>query len=159
MKNRIEELQRRPWPGNVRELANAVERAVILTRSGPLGLEAFGAAVVTRDLGEAVALANRFAPEHLELMVEDPQRLLPEIKNAGAVFLGMYTPEALGDYMAGPNHVLPTGGTARFASPLGVYDFVKRTSVLSFSQKGLERYAKTAVRLAEILAAARTPRH
>ena len=113
-------------------------------------LEAFGGLVVTRNLAEAVALANRFAPEHLELMVQNPRELLPELRNAGAIFLGSHTPEALGDYVAGPSHVLPTGGTARFSSPLGVDDFVKRTSVLSFSQKGLERYAKTAVRLAEM---------
>jgi histidinol dehydrogenase len=113
-------------------------------------LAAFGAAVVTRDLAEAVALANRFAPEHLELMVQNPRGLLPEIINAGAVFLGMYTPEALGDYTAGPNHVLPTGGTARFASPLGVYDFVKRTSILSFSGEALERYGRPTARFAAI---------
>jgi histidinol dehydrogenase len=106
--------------------------------------------VVTRDLAEAVALANRFAPEHLELMVQNPRGLLPEIINAGAVFLGMYTPEALGDYTAGPNHVLPTGGTARFASPLGVYDFVKRTSILSFSGEALERYGRPTARFAAI---------
>jgi len=113
-------------------------------------LEAFGGLVVTRNLAEAVALSNRFAPEHLELMVQNPWELLPDLRNAGAIFLGSHTPEALGDYVAGPSHVLPTGGTARFSSPLGVDDFVKRTSVLSFSQKGLERYAKTAVRLAEM---------
>ena len=111
-------------------------------------LAAFGAAVVTRDLGETVDLANRFAPEHLELMVRNPRELLTEIRNAGAVFLGMHTPEALGDYIAGPNHVLPTGGTARFASPLGVYDFVKRTNVLSFSREALARYGGPTVRLA-----------
>jgi len=113
-------------------------------------LDAFGAAVVTRDLAEAVALANRFAPEHLELMVRNPRELLTEIRNAGAVFLGMHTPEALGDYMAGPNHVLPTGGTARFASPLGVYDFIKRTSILSFSREALRRYGTETVRFAEM---------
>ena len=113
-------------------------------------LDAFGAVVVTRDLAEAVALANRFAPEHLELMVRNPRELLAEIRNAGAIFLGMHTPEALGDYMAGPNHVLPTGGTARFASPLGVYDFIKRTSILSFSQEALRRYGTETVRFAEM---------
>ena len=113
-------------------------------------LAAFGAAVVTRDLGEAVALANRFAPEHLELMVQNPRQLLPEIRNAGAIFLGMYTPEALGDYMAGPNHVLPTGGTARFASPLGVYDFIKRTSILSFTREALLRYGAQTARFTEL---------
>ncbi len=115
-----------------RQLAD-LPRKEIASRS----LDAFGAAVVTRDLAEAVALANRFAPEHLELMVRNPRELLAEIRNAGAIFLGMHTPEALGDYMAGPNHVLPTGGTARFASPLGVYDFIKRTSILSFSREAL----------------------
>ncbi len=128
-----------------RQLEN-LSRKGIASRS----LAAFGAAVVTRDLSEAVALANRFAPEHLELMVQNPRQLLPEIKNAGAVFLGMYTPEALGDYMAGPNHVLPTGGTARFASPLGVYDFVKRTSILSFSREALLRYGAQTARFTEL---------
>jgi histidinol dehydrogenase len=113
-------------------------------------LASFGAAIVTQNLGEAVTLANRFAPEHLELMVQDPRQLLPEIKNAGAIFLGMYTPEALGDYIAGPNHVLPTGGTARFASPLGVYDFIKRTSILCFSQKALQRYGRQTARFTEM---------
>jgi histidinol dehydrogenase len=128
-----------------RQLEN-LSRKGIASRS----LAAFGAAVVTRDLSEAVALANRFAPEHLELMVQNPRQLLPEIKNAGAVFLGMYTPEALGDYIAGPNHVLPTGGTARFASPLGVYDFVKRTSILSFSREALLRYGAQTARFTEL---------
>ena len=128
-----------------RQLGN-LSRKGIASRS----LAAFGAAVVTRDLGEAVALANRFAPEHLELMVQNPRQLLPEIRNAGAIFLGMYTPEALGDYMAGPNHVLPTGGTARFASPLGVYDFVKRTSILSFTREALLRYGAQTARFTEL---------
>ena len=113
-------------------------------------LEAFGGLVVTRNLAEAVALANRFAPEHLELMVQNPRELLPELRNAGAIFLGSHTPEALGDYVAGPSHVLPTGGTARFSSPLGVYDFVKRTSVLSFSRDALEGFGEAAIRFAEM---------
>ena len=128
-----------------RQLAD-LPRKEIASRS----LDAFGAAVVTRDLAEAVALANRFAPEHLELMVQNPRELLAEIRNAGAIFLGMHTPEALGDYMAGPNHVLPTGGTARFASPLGVYDFIKRTSILFFSREALRRYGTETVRFAEM---------
>ncbi|MEW6334542.1 MAG: histidinol dehydrogenase [Thermodesulfobacteriota bacterium] len=128
-----------------RQLA-LLSRREIAARS----IASFGAAVVTRDLAEAVELANRFAPEHLELMVEDPRALLPGIRNAGAVFMGMFTPEALGDYTAGPNHVLPTGGTARFASPLGVYDFVKRTSLLSFSREALLAYAGPTVRFAEM---------
>jgi len=107
-------------------------------------------ALIDRDLAEAVALANRFAPEHLELMVRNPRELLERIRNAGAIFLGMHTPEALGDYMAGPSHVLPTGGTARFASPLGVYDFIKRTSLLSFSREAFERYGRPSARFAEL---------
>jgi histidinol dehydrogenase len=106
--------------------------------------------VLTQDLDEAVALANRFAPEHLELMVEKPQALLADIRHAGAVFLGGFTPEALGDYLAGPNHILPTGGTARFSSPLGVYDFIKRTSVLSFSAAALNRYGEKAEHFARM---------
>jgi histidinol dehydrogenase len=121
-------------------------RSEIASRS----LDAYGAVIVTRDLTEAVAVANRFAPEHLELMVQDPRQLIPGIKHAGAVFLGMHTPEALGDYIAGPNHVLPTGGTARFSSPLGVYDFVKRTSILSFSREALERYGRPTAHFAGI---------
>ena len=128
-----------------RQLAD-LPRKEIASRS----LDAFGAAVVTRDLAEAVALTNRFAPEHLELMVQNPRELLAEIRNAGAIFLGMHTPEALGDYMAGPNHVLPTGGTARFASPLGVYDFIKRTSILSFSREALRRYGTETIHFAEM---------
>jgi histidinol dehydrogenase len=136
-----------------RSVAAALESQLAeLPRKGiaSRSLAAFGAAVVTRDLPEAVALANRFAPEHLELMVQNPRELLPGVVNAGAVFLGMYTPETLGDYTAGPNHILPTGGTARFASPLGVYDFVKRTSILSFSREALERYGRPTARFAEI---------
>ena len=110
----------------------------------------YGLVVVTQDLVEAIEVANRFAPEHLELLVKDPKALLAGIRNAGAVFLGHYTPEALGDYLAGPNHILPTGGTARFSSPLGVYDFVKRTSVLSFSEKSLAKYGKKAVEFAAL---------
>ena len=113
-------------------------------------LEAYGAIMLTQDLDEAVTLANRFAPEHLELMVENPQALLAGVRHAGAVFLGGFTPEALGDYLAGPNHILPTGGTARFSSPLGVYDFIKRTSVLSFSAAALNRYRAQAEHFARI---------
>ncbi|OPY14862.1 MAG: Histidinol dehydrogenase [Syntrophus sp. PtaB.Bin001] len=113
-------------------------------------LEAFGAILVTQSLAEAVAIANRFAPEHLELMVDNPWDLLKGIKHAGAVFLGHHTPEAIGDYIAGPNHVLPTGGTARFSSALGVYDFVKRISVLSFSRDVLEKYGPQAARFARL---------
>jgi len=104
-------------------------------------LSQYGAIIITPDIDRAVELANLFAPEHLELMVENPADLLGQIRNAGSVFLGSYTPEALGDYIAGTNHILPTEGTARFSSPLGVYDFYKRMSVLSFSETAFEKLA------------------
>jgi histidinol dehydrogenase len=109
-----------------------------------------GALVVVRDLDEAVALAEEVAPEHLELMVRNPGRLSRRLRNAGAIFEGPFSPAPLGDYVAGPNHVLPTGGSARFFSPLGVYDFVKRTSVVSASAAGLRRLAPTVEVLAEL---------
>ena len=111
-------------------------------------LENHGAIIITRTLAEAVQLANDVAPEHLELAVEHPWELVPQVKNAGAVFLGHYSPEALGDYMAGPNHVLPTGGTARFFSPLSVDDFLKKTSIISFTQDALRTVAPDIIRLA-----------
>jgi len=101
-------------------------------------LAAHGALVVTASLEEAVEVANRLAPEHLELLVADPEALLPRVRHAGAVFLGATTPEVVGDYVAGPDHVLPTGGTARFASALSTEDFVKRLSVIRYSARGLE---------------------
>ena len=113
-------------------------------------LDDFGILIVTKDMAEAVALANRFAPEHLELLVAAPAAVLKEVKNAGAVFLGGNTPETLGDYIAGPNHILPTSSTARFSSPLGVYDFVKRTSILNFSPEALKKYGPEAARFAEL---------
>ena len=96
---------------------------------------------VVESLGEAIKVANDIAPEHLELAVKEPQDCAEQIRNAGAIFLGHYTPEAVGDYLAGPNHVLPTSGTARFSSPLGVYDFIKRTSIMSYSPEALEKAA------------------
>jgi histidinol dehydrogenase len=96
---------------------------------------------VVGSLDEAIRLANDIAPEHLELAVKEPRTYAEQIRNAGAIFLGHYTPEAVGDYLAGPNHVLPTSGTARFSSPLGVYDFVKRTSIMSYSPEALEKAA------------------
>lgn len=111
-------------------------------------LSAHGALVKTRDLDEACDVSNRIAPEHLELSVEDPDALLPKLRHAGAIFLGRYTSEALGDYCAGPNHVLPTSGTARFSSPLGVYDFQKRTSVIGVSREGAVSLGGIAVTLA-----------
>ncbi len=112
-----------------------------------IAVENYGAVIVTKDLRRAVDIANNIAPEHLEVMAENPFDLLPAIKNAGAIFLGPWTPEPLGDYAAGPNHTLPTGGTARFFSPLGVYDFVKRSSLLSFSRDGFRKLAKTVIDL------------
>lgn len=100
-----------------------------------------GALVVVRNLKEAVELAEQVAPEHLELMVDDPQRWIPSLRSAGAIFVGAYAPAPLGDYVAGPNHVLPTGGTARFFSPLGVYDFIKRTSVVFSTRAALRTLA------------------
>jgi histidinol dehydrogenase len=108
-----------------------------------------GALIVVRDLEEACAIANRIAPEHLELSVEDPHRWLPRLRHAGAIFIGRYASEALGDYCAGPNHVLPTAGTARFSSPLGVYDFQKRTSLIEVSRAGARKLGAIAVELAE----------
>jgi len=113
-------------------------------------LERYGAIIMARDMKEATKLANEIAPEHLEIMCSRPESLLPMIRNAGAVFLGPWTPEPLGDYIAGPNHTLPTGGTARFFSPLGVYDFVKRMSLLKFSKEGFEGLAKAVIDIAEI---------
>ncbi|MCY4674202.1 MAG: histidinol dehydrogenase [Bacteroidetes bacterium] len=98
-----------------------------------------GAAIVTNSMDEAINMVNKIAPEHLELMVADPWGMLERVRNAGAVFIGSWSPEAVGDYYAGPNHVLPTGGTARFASALGVDDFVTRQSVIGYSQQRLER--------------------
>ncbi len=107
-----------------------------------------GALIQVRDLDEACAIANRIAPEHLELSVENPRALLPKIRHAGAIFMGRYTSEALGDYCAGPNHVLPTSRTARFSSPLGVYDFQKRSSVICVSREGAAKLGKIAAELA-----------
>ncbi|MFN3652138.1 MAG: histidinol dehydrogenase [Armatimonadota bacterium] len=108
-----------------------------------------GWVIVTRDLEEACELANRCAPEHLELVVEDPDAWLPRIRHAGAVFIGGYTPEPVGDYVAGPSHILPTGGTARFSSPLHLDDFVKKISVLRYTRERFEREAAHVIRLAE----------
>ena len=113
-------------------------------------LAAFGAIVVTRSLAEAVEITNRLAPEHLELALRDPAPAAAAFRHAGAVFLGQDAPEALGDYLAGPNHVLPTGGTARFASPLGVYDFVKRTSVIAAGPRTLATLGPPIIRLARL---------
>lgn len=107
-----------------------------------------GALIQTRDLDDAVAISNRIAPEHLELSVADPDALLPKLRHAGAIFMGRHTCEALGDYCAGPNHVLPTSRTARFSSPLGVYDFQKRSSVIHVSEAGAQTLGRIAATLA-----------
>jgi histidinol dehydrogenase len=135
-----------------RAVAAEVERQVpLLSRASVVRecLAGRGRIILTRDLEEACALSDRCAPEHLELMVEDPDRWLDRIRNAGAVFIGGYTPEPVGDYIAGPSHILPTSGTARFSSPLHVDDFVKKTSVIRYSRERFEREAAHVIRLAE----------
>ena len=138
------------------ELAKAVDGEIIrqtayLERSEIMeaSLRDFGCAIVCDSLEECVALSNEIAPEHLEIVTADPRALLPSIKNAGAVFLGAYTPEPLGDYLAGPDHVLPTSGTARFFSPLSVDSFLKTMSVLEFDRASLEPISREIVTLAE----------
>jgi len=111
-------------------------------------LENRGALITVRDIDEACAISNRIAPEHLEMSVENPQQWLPKLKHAGAIFMGRYTSESLGDYCAGPNHVLPTSGTARFSSPLGVYDFQKRSSLIQVSPQGAATLGDIAATLA-----------
>ncbi|MFO7577435.1 MAG: histidinol dehydrogenase [Pelovirga sp.] len=113
-------------------------------------IDAFGAIIVAKDLAEAIRFSNRIAPEHLELAVSDPFAILPQIRHAGAIFMGHHTPEAAGDYLAGPNHTLPTGGTARFFSPLSVDDFVKKSSIISFSAAGLQRLGEDIIQIAEL---------
>jgi histidinol dehydrogenase len=113
-------------------------------------IESNGKAFWVRDLDEACELANRIAPEHLELAVEDAEGILDKVRHAGAIFLGSKSAESLGDYVAGPNHVLPTSGTARFFSPLGVYDFIKRSSILRISPQGLQQLGPKAMHLARM---------
>ena len=112
-------------------------------------LEGRGALILTRSMEEACAISNRIAPEHLEVSARDPHRWEPLLKHAGAIFLGAFTSESLGDYCAGPNHVLPTSGTARFSSPLGVYDFVKRSSLIEVSEAGAQVLGPIAAELAD----------
>jgi histidinol dehydrogenase len=109
-----------------------------------------GALILVKDLGEACAVANQIAPEHLELMVEKPFEILSKIRNAGAIFLGHNTPEPVGDYIAGPNHILPTGGTAKFYSPVTVDTFMKASSLIYYSQLGMEEDADDIIKLAEV---------
>lgn len=131
------------------ELNRQVEtlsRREIITRS----LQDFGALILVNNLQEACAVANRVAPEHLELVVENPFELMSQIHNAGAIFMGSHTPEPVGDYFAGPNHILPTGGTARFYSPVTVDTFTKASSLIYYSAQGLQRDADNIIKLAEI---------
>lgn len=129
---------------SIARLLPTMERADIIETS----LRQRGAIVLVDDMTQAIALTNRIAPEHLELSVANAESYLPAIRHAGAIFVGRYTPEALGDYCAGPNHVLPTSGTARFSSPLGVYDFQKRSSIIHCSHEGASELAKIASILA-----------
>ncbi|QCF26560.1 histidinol dehydrogenase [Hydrocarboniclastica marina] len=125
-------------------LTPTLERSAIASQS----IQDRAALIQVADLDEAARISNRIAPEHLEVSVDDPSALLPKLRHAGAIFLGRYTAEALGDYCAGPNHVLPTSGTARFSSPLGVYDFQKRSSLIGFTSVGASRMGKVASVLA-----------
>ncbi|MBK7000193.1 MAG: histidinol dehydrogenase [Rhodoferax sp.] len=129
---------------SIHRLLPGMPRAAIIAQS----LNGRGALIHTRSMEEACTIANRIAPEHLEISSHEPQRWEPLLKHAGAIFLGAYTSEALGDYCAGPNHVLPTSGTARFSSPLGVYDFQKRSSIIEVSQQGAQVLGPIAAELA-----------
>src|SRR5690554_269179 len=129
---------------SLNKLLGSLERSDMVR----ISLESRGALIKVDSLEQACELSNRIAPEHLELSVADPDAMLLQIRHAGAIFMGRFTPEALGDYCAGPNHVLPTSGTARFSSPLGVYDFQKRSSVIFCSPEGASELAKTASVLA-----------
>jgi histidinol dehydrogenase len=113
-------------------------------------LENYGAILVAQDLEEAIDLTNQFAPEHLEVKIDDPFAILGKLKNAGAIFMGEYAAEPIGDYIAGPNHVLPTGGSARFYSPLNIDDFRKKSSIIYYTKAGLEKVKDDAVRIAEV---------
>lgn len=142
---------------NSKETAKSVALAVdaqleVLKRKkiAEKSIAGFGAIIVVPDIDAAIELSNRIAPEHLELQVKDPFAIIGQIRNAGAVFLGDYTPEPVGDYIAGPNHVLPTAGTAKFSSALSVDNFVKKTSLVRYSRKAFEREAGDIIRLAEI---------
>jgi histidinol dehydrogenase len=130
---------------SIERLIGTMPRRAVIRAS----LERRGALILAHDLEEACEIANRVAPEHLELSVAEPERWLPRIRHAGAVFLGRYSSEALGDYCAGPNHVLPTARTARFSSPLGVYDFQKRSSIVQVSREGARTLGRIAVTLAQ----------
>ena len=134
------------------EVAAEIEKALAQLPKADIArdsLENRGALILVKDREEGMALINRIAPEHLELSVDEPDDLLDSIRHAGAIFMGRHTPEAIGDYCAGPNHVLPTSGTARFSSPLGVYDFQKKSSIIYCSEAGSKPLAETADILAQ----------
>jgi histidinol dehydrogenase len=140
-----------PDAGYIAEVQAAIDRLLpemprreIIAKS----LNDRGALILTRNMEEACAISNRIAPEHLEVSSRDPHRWEPLLRHAGAIFLGAFTSESLGDYCAGPNHVLPTSGTARFSSPLGVYDFQKRSSLIEVSQAGAQPLGRIAAELA-----------
>ncbi|MBN8488922.1 MAG: histidinol dehydrogenase [Burkholderiales bacterium] len=140
-----------PDAGYIAEVRAAIERLLpTMPREAVIraSLEGRGALIVTRDMDEACAISNRIAPEHLEVSSAEPHRWEPLLKHAGAIFLGAYTSESLGDYCAGPNHVLPTSGTARFSSPLGTYDFQKRSSLIEVSEAGAQVLGVIAAELA-----------
>ena len=128
-----------------KEIQNTKRRAITLR-----ALERYGAIIVSRGMKEAVEIANQIAPEHIALMMRKPDSWVPAIRNAGAIFVGAYSTPPLGDYMAGPNHVLPTGGSARFFSPLGSYDFIKRTSVIRADKKALKALAPAIIHMASM---------
>ncbi|WOX06468.1 histidinol dehydrogenase [Microbulbifer pacificus] len=130
---------------SLQKLLKTLPREAIASRS----ISDRGALILVRDIEQAIEVANRIAPEHLEVSVDEPEQYLPLIRHAGAIFLGRYTAEALGDYCAGPNHVLPTSGTARFSSPLGVYDFQKRSSIIYCSPRGADTLGRVAATLAK----------
>ena len=129
---------------SINNLLPTMEREDIIR----ISLKNRGALIHTKDINEAIYISNMIAPEHLELSVINPESLLDNIKHAGAIFMGKFSSEALGDYCAGPNHVLPTSGTARFSSPLGVYDFQKRSSIIMASSEGANNLGQIAATLA-----------
>ncbi len=134
------------------EVATEIEKALAKLPKADIARDSLqnrGALILVKERSEGMALINRIAPEHLELSVDDPDVLLDDIRHAGAIFMGRHTPEAIGDYCAGPNHVLPTSGTARFSSPLGVYDFQKKSSIIYCSEDGSKPLAETADILAQ----------
>ena len=140
-----------PDEGFIEKVRNSIQRLLpSMERENIIrtALKNRGALILTKDIDEAIQISNKIAPEHLELSVENPESILDDIKNAGAIFMGKYSSEALGDYCAGPNHVLPTSSTARFSSPLGVYDFQKRSSIIMASKEGAINLGETAATLA-----------